>query len=456
MSSPTANDTPNLGNNYASPSSYVAAAKSIPKPSFPKKEQAIVFHTEDNLKLVDYVKSIGDIVGPKNISFASRISNNRICIYLNKIELVDHLIKNNPIIHIGDLDLAIRRLVTPAKRVLISNVCPSIPHDLIRAALENYGLQLTSQISFLRAGIPGDEYSHILSFRRQVYIVPPSDDYELQTSLVIAFENNAHRIFLSTDKMECFLCKQSGHIASLCPTAQPIPPSQTTAPFPAIPPSLHPPKPAESELTLTQTELAAPSPNSIEATTSKTQIHPTPAQKRTCPSSADSNESIPLPEDLSNTLTNPGIMPPPDPPLETTPKPITKKRKKDTSEDFKLSESTKKLILDTYSKSQDTFTITAQNFIAFLENSFGSSSPLSEAQRFTTDVQSLLSDLYTIYPSLDERSIKNRLTRLSKKLRRELKIEESDAESLASQSSLDPPDDDVLSDNSQLSQKSSF
>lgn len=61
----------------------------------------------------------------------------------------------------GDLNLAIRRLLTSAKRDFISNLCPFISHKLIRTALEEYGLQLTSQISFLEAEIPGDEYSHI-------------------------------------------------------------------------------------------------------------------------------------------------------------------------------------------------------------------------------------------------------------------------------------------------------
>ncbi|KAG5896292.1 hypothetical protein JTB14_008848 [Gonioctena quinquepunctata] len=96
-------------NNPAPSTSYVTAVKTAPKPSFPKKDQAIVMHADDNLKLFDYVKAIGDIVGPKHISFASRISNNRICIYLANPNLVDDLLKshssvtiNNNVINIPD------------------------------------------------------------------------------------------------------------------------------------------------------------------------------------------------------------------------------------------------------------------------------------------------------------------------------------------------------------------
>ncbi|KAG5900223.1 hypothetical protein JTB14_008105 [Gonioctena quinquepunctata] len=77
-------------------SSYVSVAKSLPKPTFPKKNQAIVLHAEDNLKLFDYVKAIGDIIGAKHITFASKISNNRICIYLSCPNDVDELLKTNP------------------------------------------------------------------------------------------------------------------------------------------------------------------------------------------------------------------------------------------------------------------------------------------------------------------------------------------------------------------------
>lgn len=53
-----------------------------------------------------------------------------------------------------------RRLVTLAKRILISNVCLSIPDELVESALIDLGLNLVSPISFLKAGIPGDECTY--------------------------------------------------------------------------------------------------------------------------------------------------------------------------------------------------------------------------------------------------------------------------------------------------------
>ncbi len=54
--------------------------------SFPSKKQAIIFDTIDHSKLGDYIiVAIENIAAPKNIMAASRISNNRICVYLEAI-----------------------------------------------------------------------------------------------------------------------------------------------------------------------------------------------------------------------------------------------------------------------------------------------------------------------------------------------------------------------------------
>ncbi|CAH1111563.1 unnamed protein product [Psylliodes chrysocephalus] len=131
-------------NNPVSSNSYVSVVKTTSKPSFPKKDQAIVMHADDNPKLFDYVKEIGDIVGPKHISFASRISNNGICIYLANSNLFDDLLKSHASVTISNIIISIRRLVSPTKRIIISNISPYIPNDLAENGIKSLGLQLTS------------------------------------------------------------------------------------------------------------------------------------------------------------------------------------------------------------------------------------------------------------------------------------------------------------------------
>ncbi|KAL3274864.1 hypothetical protein HHI36_019646 [Cryptolaemus montrouzieri] len=55
----------NTSSSVNASTSYVSAAKSVPKPIHPKREQAIIFHAEGEFKLLDYAKAVGDIIGAK-------------------------------------------------------------------------------------------------------------------------------------------------------------------------------------------------------------------------------------------------------------------------------------------------------------------------------------------------------------------------------------------------------
>nr|CAI5850941.1 unnamed protein product [Callosobruchus analis] len=98
----------------------------------------------------------------------------------------------------------------------MSNVSPTVPHTVLTEKLSQLGLKLVSPITFLRIGAPLPEYSHILSFRRQVYIEPNQSSINLPESLEIIHDAVTYRIFLSLDSHKCFKCNRQGHIASQC------------------------------------------------------------------------------------------------------------------------------------------------------------------------------------------------------------------------------------------------
>lgn len=183
---------------------------------FPKKNQAIVFNAIDGIKLGDYIIALGPIVKSRNIMFASHMSNRRVCIYLSSVSIVDSFINNHAGINIANNFVQARRLISPAKRIIISNVSPCIPHIHLEAILKSNGLKVVSPISFMRVGSVLEEYKHVLSFRRQVYVVLENND-KLPETLLVEFEDEKYRIFLSTDEMRCFKCKAVGHISTNCP-----------------------------------------------------------------------------------------------------------------------------------------------------------------------------------------------------------------------------------------------
>ncbi|CAG9760177.1 unnamed protein product [Ceutorhynchus assimilis] len=139
---------------------------------------------------------------------------------------------------------------------LLLNVCPTIPHAMLEDQLKKLGLKLVSPITFLRIGVNNPEYSHILSFRRQVYVAPPAD-LEVPSSILITQDNTSYRIFLSQDGMSCFECKQSGQIASQCPNKS----NQESD------------NPSTSKTTSADTEMPFPMSSRLEGTSLKLSHH---------------------------------------------------------------------------------------------------------------------------------------------------------------------------------------
>ncbi|CAH1113465.1 unnamed protein product [Psylliodes chrysocephalus] len=372
-------------NKTASPStSYILAVKVVPKITFPKKDQAIVLHTEDSLKLFDYVKAIGDIIGPKHISFASRISSNRICIYLGSTELVDNLVKSYSTIQVQNLILNIRRLISPTKRILISNVSPFIPHEVIENAVKNLGLHLASRVSFLKAGFSDDEYIHIQSFRRHIYVFPTYDNFELQTSILISYDGVDHRIFLSTDKMECFICKQIDHISTTCPNAASInilvnQPSKEVDSL-----DLNSSPTSNEQIDFSSTQMASismiPPTNQIliepcitgfNLTLSSVQYNSNTqaaSQKRNHSETLSFCDQLSLPDNICSPtlLPTPELMPPPNYLSDTT-RHINRRKKKRKSSEPRLTEVLKKNIKEAYQNLSSPWTILLHFWKTLLE-----------------------------------------------------------------------------------------
>lgn len=222
----TDNDSRNLDKtNYTQPISNNAIidnadktlnfASIAAKEITPNREQAIVFNSIDGIPQKEYVIAIGQIVQPKNISFISRISNNRFCIFLNSKEILDSLMSITPVIVINGHEIQLRRLLNPAKRIVISNVCPSIPNTTILQALQSLDIIPASQINHLKAGINIKGYEHILSFRRQIYI-KHEDIQKLPGSLILNHNQAQFRIFFTDDTITCYTCHKTGHTSNTC------------------------------------------------------------------------------------------------------------------------------------------------------------------------------------------------------------------------------------------------
>ena len=67
----------------------------------PKRDQAILLDCAEGLTLIDYASAIGELVNNQNLLCASRISNNRVCIYVSSKE-ANQITENREYIVIND------------------------------------------------------------------------------------------------------------------------------------------------------------------------------------------------------------------------------------------------------------------------------------------------------------------------------------------------------------------
>lgn len=392
----------------------------------PSKNQAIVLTSIDGIKLHDYIIAIGAIVGPKNVIFASRIANNRICIYLSSSTLIDSLLKNHKTVNVQNNEIELRRLITPAQRLVISNICPTIPNSEIEKLLLSLNIKLLSRITFLRVGMPESEYSHILSFRRQVYI-SPSENTSLPESVVLTFEDTPYRLFFSLDGLNCLQCRKTGHRQEEC--RQNSHHSETDNNINQDSPPAETPQTSNDVFSNTTNVIQLPQePSAIankKSTEQASQQEPATLLSNlesTCPSHAKrqlSNSSDSTATESQNTFSQPKDIPP-------------KKKKANISMEL-----TTKLLEPAREFIEGKKEITGLSFpeIAdYIENAHGNKNPLAIAKDYTENLNDLTTLLSDIHLLIKDRGLKTKITKIKKKLTAQIsETEYSDTHSDTSQ-----------------------
>ncbi|KAK9884009.1 hypothetical protein WA026_004944 [Henosepilachna vigintioctopunctata] len=161
------------------------------------EHMAIILDDIQHLSLDDYVKAIAKKVQPENILLCDRMSN-KVWIYLKDLCDVEFLAREKKI-SIEGYEICIRRLIEAPIKILLSNVLPSIPNYLLENKIRSLGFTTTSSMTFQNAEISGEEYGHMKSIRREIFI-KPEEGKELPKSIEVTFEDKTHSIILSVDK----------------------------------------------------------------------------------------------------------------------------------------------------------------------------------------------------------------------------------------------------------------
>ena len=215
--------------NTPTASSY---ARIVQQMCYPTKDQAIVINSVEGVSVQDYLLAMATVVDKSDIRYISKISHGRVCLYLSSKEIADKLTDNHIKLKINNHSLEIRPLLSKSKRIILSNVCPIIPSSIIEEELLKHGIKPTSQITAIRAAGSLTGFTHVLSFRRQMYLTG-EDEQKMPASISINYDGTNYWIYLSSEKLTCFSCKQEGHLAKHCRNvntdSQELPNSQVTA-----------------------------------------------------------------------------------------------------------------------------------------------------------------------------------------------------------------------------------
>lgn len=378
----------------------------------PTKEQAIVLNSLDSLTLTDYLVAVGDIVEPRNILFASRMSNKRVCMYLASTEHVDKIVNNFTNIMIQGEEVSVRRLVTPSRRLLLSNVCPQLPQEFLERILRDMKLRLVSPITFLRAGSTRQEFGHVLSFRRQVYIQVDTE-ISLPSSVVVKYQDTNYRIFMNFDNMVCYRCKKPGHLARGC--------NENQVTDQNLPQDISPASPedeAEKGTPNVSNKRSAPSTESGVAE----QVEHQADEAAEGPSGENSGEKIS--SDAEFQVPKRGNR-------------SVKKLKRSESQDSQTPLEEVMLPTKSFFETNPKPSLTMDQVTDFISNVVNHPDPLSLARTYTENVEDLLKILTDLYPFLTHRGTKSRITRAKKRIKRLLEdeLDVSDMDTDATQSS---------------------
>lgn len=325
-------------------------------------------------------------------------------------------------ININEQTIPIRRLLNPAKRYIISNVCPSIPNHVILEALKNIDIVPISQINHLKAGINIEGYEHIMSFRRQMFI-KHDDIPKLPNSLLITLNESQFRIFFSDDKITCFLCKTTGHTTNNCknniedkplpstdkliiPDDNTVDPNNLIENILPITSSLSDPPFDQTKTNLTDTTDESKFFSSTQNYFDDVQPHtPNETHKRLL-----SDTSSPKPPDSPNIV------------LSST---TTTKNEKTTKKPKIQSRSNSSIILDTnsdeklkpiieYFTTNDPSPITYIQFKYIFDNFNNKAMNIHTLlENVNTNIPTLMEIIDQIRPNISDKSLKSRLTKLS-------------------------------------------
>lgn len=190
----------------------MAAAESVQLDKLTRRNGIKVVSAE-RCSIEDCSIAVAQVVGYKSILSASRM-NSAFVLFLDDVNKVNEIVAKG--IVLNDSYTPVMPLIQPAKKILLSNVPPFIKDEVIQKELLRHG-KVVSQFKKITLNCKSAQLKHVVSFRRQVYMILENESAELNLAIKFRIDDFDYVIYATSETMRCFKCRQGGHLARDCP-----------------------------------------------------------------------------------------------------------------------------------------------------------------------------------------------------------------------------------------------
>lgn len=161
----------------------------------------------------DCILAVGEVVGCSSVVSASRM-NNAVVLFLNTIEKTNEIVQKGVVIN--DELIPVLPLSSPSRKIIVSNIPPFVSDACIAKELSSFG-KLVSPIRKIALGCKSPMLKHVMSFRRQVYMILKDNNDELNLSFNVKVDGFNYTIYATSESiMKCFGCGKIGHLIRSC------------------------------------------------------------------------------------------------------------------------------------------------------------------------------------------------------------------------------------------------
>ncbi|OXA46785.1 hypothetical protein Fcan01_18068 [Folsomia candida] len=148
------------------------------------KTKGVLIRRVAGVTLPELLEAIGKVILPSKIKYADFCGAANFEVWFDSVESVDTIVAFDTITIKGQL-AKINRYLNPVRRVVLRNVPPFIPDDILLQLLEKYG-EVRSGVEHQACFGVGEEFSHVKSFTRTISLsiqngvmIPPRSRFDV-------------------------------------------------------------------------------------------------------------------------------------------------------------------------------------------------------------------------------------------------------------------------------------